>query len=118
MARKRGQNEGSIFKRKDGLWAAQVTIQGRHVSKYFKTQRDARDWVTETRLQIDGGLTLTGAQVGLDTYLREWLEAHKLRVRPKTAFQYNQILEQHIIPTLGRLKLKDLRPSIFKIYIP
>jgi integrase len=111
MARKRGQNEGSIFKRKDGLWAAQVTIQGRHVSKYFKTQREARDWVTETRLQIDGGLTLTGAQVGLDTYLREWLEAHKLRVRPKTAFQYNQILEQHIIPTLGRLKLKDLRPE-------
>jgi hypothetical protein len=28
MAKKRGQNEGSIFKRKNGLWTAQITLQG------------------------------------------------------------------------------------------
>ena len=111
MAKKRGHGEGSIFKRQDGLWVAQVTIQGKHVNKYFKSQREARDWVNETRLQIDGGLTLTGAQVSFDSYMREWVEAHKLRVRSKTAFQYNQIIEQHILPTLGKIKLKDLRPE-------
>lgn len=37
MARKRGQNEGSIYKRKDGLWIVQVTIQNKRISKYFKT---------------------------------------------------------------------------------
>ena len=28
MAKKRGNNEGSITRRKDGLWMAQVTIGG------------------------------------------------------------------------------------------
>ena len=111
MAKKRGQGEGSIYKHKNGLWAAQVTIQGKHVTKYFKTQRECRDWLKETRDQIDDGLTLEGAQINVDKYMREWMEAHKLRIRPKTAFQYNQIVEQHIIPFLGKIKLKELRPD-------
>jgi integrase len=32
-------------------------------------------------------------------------------VRPKTIFQYEQIFRQHIAPTLGNIKLKDLRPD-------
>jgi integrase len=39
------------------------------------------------------------------------MEAHKLRIRSKTAFRYNQIVQQHIIPALGNIKLKDLRPD-------
>ena len=62
MPRKRGQNEGSIFKRKDGLWVAQVTVQGKHVTKYFKTQREAREWVQETNAQIQKGLSLMAAR--------------------------------------------------------
>jgi len=111
MAKKRGQNEGSIYKHKNGLWAAQVTIEGKHVTKYFKTKREGRDWLKETIVQIDDGLTLEGAQISVEKFLREWLEAHKLRVRPKTAFQYNQVLEQHVIPYLGKIKLKELRPD-------
>lgn len=57
MAKKRGQNEGSIFKRKDGRWVAQVTIEGRTFSKYFKTQRECREWNKETLSQVDEGLT-------------------------------------------------------------
>lgn len=34
----RDQGEGRIFKRKDGLWDAQVTLQGRRLSKYAKRQ--------------------------------------------------------------------------------
>jgi hypothetical protein len=32
MARKRGQNEGSIYQRKDGLWTVAVTVQGKRIS--------------------------------------------------------------------------------------
>ena len=38
MASKRGNNEGSIFKRKDGRWCAQVSLNGRRITKYSKTQ--------------------------------------------------------------------------------
>ena len=111
MPRKRGQGEGSVFKRKDGLWVAQVTIQGNHVTKYHKTQREARDWLQLTLSQVQKGMSFTAARTTLKEYLEEWLITFKSSVRPKTITQYSQIVRQHIIPNLGKIKLKDLRPD-------
>jgi integrase len=108
---KRGNNEGSVFKVKGkSLWAAQVTIQGKKVRKYHKTMKEARNWVQETLAQVDGGLTLSGAQTTLAEYITDWLVVHSTSIRPKTADQYKQICNQHIIPELGTLKMKDLLP--------
>lgn len=110
MARKRGQGEGSIFRRKDGLWVAQMTIQGKRVSKYFKSQSECRDWLRKIHSQVENGLTLSGAQTRVDTYLSEWLILNETSVRPKTIDQYKQIVRQHIVPDLGMIKMKDLNP--------
>lgn len=110
MSRKRGQNEGSIFRRKDGLWVAQMTIQGKHVSKYSKSQSVCRDWLRKTQLQVENGLTLSGAQTSMAVFLNEWLILSETAVRPKTIDQYKQIVRQHIIPDLGLIKMKDLNP--------
>jgi integrase len=111
MSRKRGQGEGSIYKRKDGLWTAQVTVEGKHISKYFKTQQDARLWLLTTNSQIRDGLNLSGANISCDKYLNNWLITIKSTIRPKTHEQYTQIVQQHILPFLGEIKLKDLRPD-------
>jgi len=110
MARKRGQGEGSIFKRKDGLWAAQMTVQGKHVSKYFKSQSECREWLRKIRTQVDDGLTFAMAQTSVNVFLTEWLILNETSVRPKTSDQYRQIVRQHIVPDLGMIKLKDLNP--------
>lgn len=108
---KRGNNEGSVFKVKGkGLWAAQVTIQGKKVRKYHKSQKEARNWVQVTLSQVDGGLTLSGAQTTVADYLADWLIVHASSIRPKTADQYKQIVNQHINPELGLIKIKDLMP--------
>ena len=111
MSKKRSQGEGSIFQRKDGLWAAQMTIQGKHVAKYFHSQSECREWLKVTRAQVENGLTLSGAQTTLAHFLSEWLVATGNSIRPKTFVQYQQIVRQHIVPTLGNIKLKDLRPD-------
>ena len=109
---KRGNNEGTVFKVKGkSLWAGQVTIQGKKVRKYHKTMKEARNWVQATLTQVDGGLTLLGAQATLAGYLADWLVIHSTSVRPKTADQYKQICSQHIIPDLGTIKMKDLQPQ-------
>jgi len=110
MSKKRSQGEGSIFKRKDGLWVAQMTIQGRHVSKYFKSQGECREWLRKIRTQVEDGLTFTNAQISLSVFLNEWLVLNSTSVRPKTSDQYKQIVRQHIMPDLGMIKLKDLNP--------
>jgi len=38
MAKIRGQGKGSDFKRRDGLWVAQVTLQSTRLSTYAKRQ--------------------------------------------------------------------------------
>jgi len=117
MSKKRGQGEGSIYKRKDGLWVGQVTIQGKKVYKYSRLKREVREWLKEIRDQVQNGLTYESAQITLDNYLDVWLNAHKLSVRPKTIAQYRQIVHMHIIPFIGNIKLKDLRPDqIQKLY--
>jgi integrase len=110
MAKKRGQGEGSIYKRKDGRWVAQITIQGRHVNEYFKSQSECRDWLRKIRTQIENGLTLTGAQTSVAVFLKEWLTSNETSVRPKTSDQYKKIVRLHISPDLGMIKLKDLNP--------
>ena len=111
MTKKRGHGEGSIYKRKDGIWTAQVTVQGKQIYKYFKTQRDALDWIHETKTQIRSGVSIRAANITLKEYLDEWLVSHKSAVRPKTIYQYSQIVRQHIVPVLGKIKLKDLNPK-------
>lgn len=111
MSKKRGQGEGSISRRKNGLWSAQVSVQGKRISKYFKTQREGLDWLQEMRNQVQAGLTMTGAQMSLSEYLDQWLGTIRGSVRPKTLLQYTQIVHGHIIPMLGKIKLKDLRPD-------
>ncbi len=115
MAKKRGQGEGSIYKRKDGLWVAQIFTQGTKLYKYCKTQHEARDWLQETRSKIQRGLTLATAQITLDQFLRQWLESHKISLRPKTAQQYTQIVNQYLLPSLGQIKLSDLRPDQIQV---
>jgi integrase len=109
--RKRGQNEGSIYKRKGGRWCAQISVQGKRVTNYFDTQREGLDWLQEMRNQINAGLTLDGAQKSLSDFLEQWLGSIRLSVRPMTLSQYRQIVRMHIIPMLGSIKLKDLRPD-------
>ena len=111
MARKRGQNEGTIYQRKDGLWTVQVTIQNKRISKYFRTQSECREWLRNTQSQIQNGLTLAGARTTVIEFLQQWLVTIRESVRPKTLDQYTQIVRQHIVPSLGAIKLKELRPD-------
>ena len=47
--KKRGQNEGSIyFHNKSNSWCAQISLEGKRITKYFKTKTEARAWIKET----------------------------------------------------------------------
>ena len=62
---------------------AQMTIQGKHIAKYFHSQSEWREWLKVTRAQVENGLTLSGAQTTLARFLSEWLIAISSSIRPK-----------------------------------
>jgi integrase len=111
MAKRRSNQEGSIYKRNNDTWCAQVTVNGRRLTKYAKTQRECREWVQKTIEQVSNGLTFGGASTTVKKYMEEWLKTIKPSLRPKTWAQYEQVSRMHIVPIIGRLKLKDVRPD-------
>lgn len=114
MSKKRGQNEGSIYQRKDGRIIGAVSIQGKRIEKSFKTKTAAREWVKQSISQIDAGLSIQGAQYKTNKYLQEWLVTKKNHIKANTLKQYEQVIKQHIAPVLGDVKLRDLTPIMLQ----
>jgi integrase len=111
MARRRANNEGTIFYRASrGEWVAQVSLNGKRLTKYAKTQRECREWVKETQIKIGNGLTFSGTQVTLAKFIETWLDGKGLSRRPRTVLQYRQICDFHILPHLGKMRLQEIQP--------
>jgi integrase len=54
MPKRRSRGEGTIYQRKDGLWSGQITLpDGKRKTKYSKTQKEVRDWLTDQRKAIN-----------------------------------------------------------------
>lgn len=116
---KRGNGEGTIYKRKDGTWCAQITtgtdpLKGTPVRKtvYGKTRVEVKDKLIEVQNQLR---TQTFADPGKLTF-GEWIETWltvtmKNSLRQTTYESYEVQVYKHIIPTIGHIKLKDLQTA-------
>lgn len=110
MAR-RGNHEGSIFKRSSGKWRAQISLDGHRLSLTATSKAECQIWLRKMQEQVDQGLTYKGASLTLDEFLAYWLSTVHTALRPKVAHQYERIVANHISPTLGSTKLRELRPE-------
>src|SRR5262249_17863385 len=117
MAR-RGHNEGSIYKRNDGRWAASVTLgteQGKPKRKtyYGKTRREVQEKLTVALRELQQGmLPSVGPAQTLETFLLRWLEdVARPSVRISTYVRYRQSILCHLIPALGHKSLMKVTPE-------
>ena len=111
---KRGQNEGSIFQRKDDRWTAVVNLgwkDGKRVRKSFygETRKEAQEQLTKALSDIQKGLPVVSDKQTLGQHLAWWLEEVVTRKnRPSTYRSYEQLVRLHIAPALGRISLSKL----------
>lgn len=112
MAR-RGHGEGSIYRRKDGRWAASITVEGRkRKTIYAKTRKEVQDRLNKALVEKKQGVLATGPEQTLGSYLNQWIEqAHRHVIRPSTYPGYRAILDKHLIPELGHIQLQKLTPQ-------
>lgn len=113
MSRPMGEHgSGSVTPRqKDGRIRIAVTMpDGRRVWRSARSEREARrirDKLVEQR-----ELDLDPSRQTLAGYLRSWVDglrtARNARIRPRTLVHYESIVERHIIPGLGNLRLSQL----------
>lgn len=106
---KNGHGEGSLRER-NGKIQARVLVDGRRLTRTFANKTEARKWIRQTLSDADQGiLPADGEKVKVDEFLGQWLAIKKASVKPKTYELYEYVTRLHITPTLGRLKLRDLR---------
>jgi integrase len=113
MAKKNGNGEGGISRRKDGLYMARYTVQtatgAKRKTLYGKTRREVDEKLTKAKADRDGGLVFDANNLRLGEYLGRWLaDSVRDTVRPTTFERYEQIVRLHIRPVLGKVKLKNL----------
>lgn len=114
MAKRRGNGEGSISKRKDGRWQGLYSVQTpegpKQKSVYGRKRSEVAKKLTEAMAGRDRGLILDDRGLKTGEFLRLWLEdVVKPNKGHRTYATHRQQVETHIAPILGRLKLKDLR---------
>jgi integrase len=106
----RGKNEGSIYQRPNGTWRAQISAHGKRLSYSSKTKTEALKWLQRTQFQLGVSLDASSSNTTIAEFLVDWLESCKLKLRSTTVYQYELTVRNHIIPNIGKVKLRDLHP--------
>ena len=114
MARKRGNSEGTIRRRKDGRWESRYTVHSERGPKqksiYGKTRKEVSEKLTEVMAGRDKGLVFDAKGLKLGEFLERWLEdVVRSCASHRTYAAHRQQVRSHIAPALGRFRLKDLR---------
>lgn len=115
---KRGNGEGSVSRRKNGSWRAEYvvyTAEGRRRRTiYGKTRAEVAKKLNRALADVEDGLFFDDENLKVGEYLERWLESSvKGNVGPRTYTNYRLQVRRHLVPALGRIRLRDLTP--FKV---
>jgi integrase len=116
MAKRRGNGEGSITRRKDGLYMARYWVETPKGSKrktiYGKKRDEVADKLARALAERADGIAYDDENLTVGEYLNSWLKGSvRGSVRQSTFDRYEIAVRVHIKPALGRVKLKKLSPA-------
>lgn len=119
MGKKRGNNEGSITKRKDGRWQGSVTIgrnedgSQRREYVYGKTRTEVAEKINNLINSVNNGTFIDKKKnPTVAEWMTFWLNSYKKNsVKRKTYDQYEGVIRVHLIPEFGEFRLVELKES-------
>jgi integrase len=113
---RRGNLEGSIRQRSTGLWEARVAVgtnpegSTRRRSFYGRTRKEVLEKLQDSLTAERRGIPSPGGSKTVAAFLSEWLQEVERSLAPKTFRRYRELIEHHIVPEIGRVKLGKLTP--------
>lgn len=120
---KRANGEGTIKKRKNGTWEAQITIgkdeHGKPIRKsvYGKTQKEVAQKLTAMTNDLNNGLFVSPDDITVGQWFDIFLSDYNKGVKASTLAQYEYQVRQNIKPTIGNVRLQKLTaPMIQRLY--
>ena len=124
MAKKRGQNEGSIRKRPDGSWEARVTVgtspngKPKRKSLYGKTRQEVAANMADLINNIQKGTITNPTEMTVGEWFDDYMAEYKRpSVKPTTYINYRAKVDKHIKPAIGACKIRLLRRDMVQRFI-
>ena len=110
---KRGNGEGSITRRKDGLYMARYTVQTatgvKRKTIYGKEREEVAEKLVDALSNRNKGLVFDAGSQTVGEYMERWLQTSaKGSVRDSTYESHRNQVERYVVPAIGRVKLKRL----------
>ncbi|CAA9246761.1 MAG: Integrase [uncultured Chloroflexia bacterium] len=112
MAKRRGNGEGSVYRRKDGLWVGQYKVQTSKGIKtkyiYSKTRKVVASKLAAAIAERNSGVVYDSEGLTVGDYLVEWLQSVRGTVRERTWKRSEEVVRIHLVPDLGKTRLDRL----------
>ncbi len=101
---------GSIYRRKDGRWTVEISLEGgKSKFLYGKSRREVQEKLKTALYEQQRGMLVTGPQQKVGRFLTHWLEdVHRQSIRPRTCERYEEIVRLHLEPGFGHHRLQKL----------
>jgi integrase len=119
MEQRRDRGTGNLVERSPGKWFIRVdygtnALTGRRDRRSFVfegTRRAAQRKLNELLAQRDAGLAPSPDTILVADWFRGWLARHVAEghIQARSHERYHGIVEQHIVPCLGHVRVRDVR---------
>lgn len=115
--RKRGHNEGTVYPIAGGKWRAAITLptltragNPKKMTETWDTKREAEAARRRMVRERDEGLLPTNGQATVARLFKDWLAVYVQNgsLRKNTVSTYTYLVSKHILPHLGKARLRDL----------
>ncbi|MCA1727921.1 MAG: site-specific integrase [Actinobacteria bacterium] len=121
MARKRGNGEGGISRRKDGRWEARYyadTLEGcKRKTIYAKTRKEVAEKLAKVMTEQKALPALVPTNITVDEFFVQYEDAVKHTMKRRSFETYRDIARLHLLPAFGASKLKNLtREHVQRMY--
>ena len=118
-------SRGSIRKKGENSWQIQIYTDKGSDGKpqrvfetvHCKNKKDAQPRLNQMLSDMDKGIYVVPGHSTVAEHLHTWLESYvKHQCGAMTQDGYTNIVENHLIPALGNVKLKELRHQMIENY--
>jgi integrase len=118
VARKRGNGEGSISRRKDGRWEGRYTVNGKRRGVYGKTRKEVADKLARAVAASKGAAPeFVAANVTVAEFFEQYDHVARDTMKRLGYETYRDIARLHLLPPFGSKKLADLsREDVQRLY--
>jgi integrase len=83
----------------------------------FTTEEEAKAARDDARVKAHQGRYIDRSFITVSAYLDDWIEAHAVQIKPKTLQDYRHLIDRHVRPHIGDLRLRAITPArITRLY--